>query len=190
MAEYGINEATTLTLQWRASFNIETNRVHITIPVLIICNLAHDFTSRLRHSILAFTIQTLLAFLQIQSIGTNQPSPFQAHPVTTTASVVCVLAYYLSFGAKLWLPTYAAQLGFAMSFLGSFSVASLGSLLLPHSLWRFRYILFVAVMVAEWHPELTRMYNRFVWRLLYRPPRLRTAPPPLLPQTYMDLDHN
>ncbi|KAJ7962496.1 Glycosyltransferase [Quillaja saponaria] len=54
-------------------------------------------------------------------------------------SIISLLLYYLAFGVKLKLPTYAPQkLDSVMDVFGSLSIASLVSLLLPKSWWFIR----------------------------------------------------
>ena len=130
---------------------------NLTFTTLIICNFpAHQATSH--HAALAFIIPILLGFLQIQSMG-SQPSSFQTNPITTIASVICIVAYYLLFVASLRLPNYASQLGILMAAFGSLSVASLVSLLLPNS-WRCgRYIVYVLILVAGLIQMARKVYD-------------------------------
>ena len=150
----------------------------------MIFNIAHAAKSR--HSLISFTIPTLLGFLQLQTQG-SQPSPFQVRPITASASVIGVLGYYLSSIAKRFLPSYASQLILVKSLLGSFSVASLASLLLPSSLWNLRFAFYVLLMVLEFHTQLRKIYDRFARHWHRQSPRMRVAMPVLLPQTSIDL---
>ncbi|KAL6322765.1 hypothetical protein AAG906_018646 [Vitis piasezkii] len=62
---------------------------------------------------------------------------FQAHPINTKVAVLSLLAFVLAFGIELTFhtchisPTCAALLHTTMVLFGSFSLASLASLLFP-----------------------------------------------------------
>lgn len=128
--------------QWRATFYVHHQTFNLSTPVSVTCNFAHDSFTKQRHKIYAFTLPTLLSFLQVQSAG-NTASPFQLHPLTTKASVFGILCYYLTFRAWLCFPLYATQLSFVMALFGSFSFASLVSLLFSDSWWHIKYMFYV-----------------------------------------------
>ena len=188
------------TSQWRATFYAHHQNFNlITTPPLAAGNFAHDSFINprrkidARHKIFAFIIPTLLGLLQIQSAGGITISLFQIHPVTTTACVFCLLGYYLVFMAWLRLPQYATQFSIAMAAFGSFSLASLVTLLLPHSWWHVRYTFYALLAVVELHQLLAILYNRYVRRFILTLRRSWQPNParPLLPRTRMDLrEHN
>ena len=141
------------------------------------------------HRIYAFILPSvLLDLLQIQSAG-NTTSLFQVHPLTAGASVFGMLGYYLAFTAWLRLPQYASQLSIAMAAFGSFSLASLVTLLLPHSWWHVRYTFYVLLAVVELHQLLIVLYDRLVRRfiLTMRRSLQLNSTRHLLPRTRMDL---
>lgn len=103
------------------------------------------------HGILAFLFPILLAFLQLKiSVEVASPSSdlFQTRPIISMLSVSSLLAYCLALGASLGFPCYARSFRIAAVFLGSLSVASLASLLLPHNLFPLPYIIYVLVILV------------------------------------------
>nr|KYP64277.1 hypothetical protein KK1_018869 [Cajanus cajan] len=134
--------------QWQATFYVHQQ------------NLSHDSFTKQRHTIYAFTLATLLCFLQVQSIG-NTASPFQVHPMITKACVFGILCYYLAFRAWLCLPLYAAQLSTVMAVFGSFSLASLVSLLFCDSWWHIKYMFYVLLVMVELHQLVTVLLYKY-----------------------------
>ena len=116
------------------------------------------------HKLYAFILPTLVALLQVQTAG-NITSPSQVHPVTTEACVFGLLGYYLAFRASRLFTQHATKLSIAMAAFGSFSSASLVTLLLPHSWWHTRYIFYFLLVLIELHPLLTLLYDRCVRRM-------------------------
>ena len=148
--------------------------------VFVVQNFANNASSR--HTIHVLIIPTLLAFLQIQSAGNNnEPSSLEAHPFITVISVLSTLGYYFAFRAKSWFPTYSSLFGTLMGVSGSLSVASLVSLLLPHSWWHLKFIFYVILTVAEMDQILKRILH-----YKKHSSRMKSAPR-LLPLTYLDL---
>ncbi|RDX87260.1 hypothetical protein CR513_31300, partial [Mucuna pruriens] len=136
--------------QWQTTFYVHQQTFNHTTPISLTCNFSNDSFTKQRHKIYAFTLSTLLCFLQVQTSG-NTTSPFQVHPATTKASVFGILCYYLAFRAWLCWPLYATQLSFAMALFGSFSLASLVSLLFSDSWWCIKYVVYVLLVVVELH---------------------------------------
>ncbi|KAK8466365.1 hypothetical protein PHAVU_008G075150 [Phaseolus vulgaris] len=134
----------------RATFYIHQQTFNLTTPLSVTCNLAHNSFTKQRHKIYAFTLPTLLCFLQVQTSGATT-SPFQLHPLTAKACVCGILGYYLAFRACLFLPSYASQLSIAMAAFGSFSLASLVSLLFSDSWWHVKCMFYVLLVVVELH---------------------------------------
>ncbi|KAK7340127.1 hypothetical protein VNO77_20821 [Canavalia gladiata] len=179
------------TTHWRATFYAQYQTFNLITPISIICNFGHESFTTHRHKIYAFTLPTLLGFLQVQSSG-NTTSPFQLHPVTTKASVFGILGYYLAFRAWLCLPSYATQLSIAMAIFASFSLASLVSLLLCDSWWHIKLIFYVLLVVVELHQVFTIFCDKCVRRLIL-PLRSwhNNSVVRVLPLTSMDLtDYN
>lgn len=180
--------------QWRATFYVHHQTFNLSTPVSVTCNFAHDSFTKQRHKIYAFTLPTLLSFLQVQSAG-NTASPFQLHPLTTKASVFGILCYYLTFRAWLCFPLYATQLSIAMALFGSFSLASLVSLLLSDSWWHIKYMFYFLLVVVELHQMVTliTLCDKYCVKrltLLWRSWRTNSIQRGL-PLTYMDLiDYN
>lgn len=137
----------TMAGEWQATFYVHQQTFNLITHVSLVCNVAHDSFITHRHKIYAFTLPTLLAFLQVQN--NTAYSPFQVHPVTTRACVFGILGYYLAFRACLCLPLYATHLSIAMTIFGSFSLASLVSLLLSDSWWHIKYIFYMLLAGVE-----------------------------------------
>ena len=177
------------TSKWRATFYAQHQTFNlITIPALAAGNFAHDSFVTRRHKIYAFTVLTILALLQIQSAG-NTISPFQVHPLTTKASVFGILGYCVAYRAWQCLPLYATQLNIAMAVFGSFSLASLVSLVLPHSWWPIKYIFYFLIVLVELYVVVAILYNKYVRRLILSRRSWRTnSAVHLLPLTNMDLN--
>ncbi|KAL2330440.1 hypothetical protein Fmac_018021 [Flemingia macrophylla] len=146
--------------QWQATYNFHQQTFNLTTPVPFICNYSHDSFTKQRHKIYAFTLPILLCFLQVQSLG-NTTSPFQVHPMTTKACVFGILGYYLAFRAWLCLSLYATQLSIVMAVFGSFSLASLVSLLFSDSWWHIKYVLYVLLVAVELHQIVTILFYEY-----------------------------
>jgi len=130
------------TMAGSTTFFIHQQTFNLTTPP---CNFVHNSFTKQRHKIYAFTLPTLLCFLQLQT------SPFQVYPFTTKACVCGILGYSLAFRACLFLPSYASQLNIAMAAFRSFSLASLVSLLFSDSWWLVKCIFYVLLVVVELH---------------------------------------
>ncbi|KAL1360240.1 hypothetical protein AAHE18_04G163800 [Arachis hypogaea] len=181
--------AATFNYQRQATINYFINVYNPTIINLIATTHPDPFIIR-RHKIYAFILFALLAFLQIQNTGST-PSPFHDHPVTTQACFLAIFCYFLAFMASLRLPQYSSQLSTAMAAFGSFSSATLVTLLIPESWWNFRYVFYVLVGMVELHPLLTVLYDRYILRSVLRMRRSwqqnSQRQQQLLPLRYMDL---
>ncbi|CAJ1814918.1 unnamed protein product [Sphenostylis stenocarpa] len=180
---------------WRATFYIHQQTFNLTTPLSLTCILAHNSFTKKRHKIYAFTLPTLLCFLQVQTSGSST-SPFQVHPLTIKACMCGILGYYMSFRAWLFLPAYATQLSIAMKAFGSFSLASLVSILFSDSWWHFKCMFYVLLVVLELHETMmvTMLLHEkyYVKRLtlLWRS-WSRNSVQQGLPLTHMDLiDYN
>jgi len=138
----------------RATFYIHQQTFNLTTPLAVKCNLAHNSFTKQRHKVYAFTLSTLLGFLQVQTSCSTTP-PFQVHPLTAKACVCGILGYCLAFRACLFLPSYASQLSIAMAAFGSFSLASLVSLLFSDSWWHLKCMFYVLLVAVELHEIVT-----------------------------------
>ncbi|AES79954.1 hypothetical protein MtrunA17_Chr7g0245971 [Medicago truncatula] len=173
--------------QWRATFYVHQQTFNITTPISIACNQTHYSFTTHRHKIYAFTFPTLLGFLQVQTAGNNTISPFQVHPLTTKVCLFGILGYYLSFRAWICWPSYANHFSIIMTIFGSFSLASLVSMLLSDSCWYIKYLFYILLVVVELHQMVKILYDKCVrrsilcWRLWHTKSVL------VLPITYMDL---
>ena len=98
---------------------------------------------------------------------------FQAHPINTKVAVLSLLAFVLAFGIELTFhtchisPTCAALLHTTMVLFGSFSLASLASLLFPGAVWPFLLVIYAFLALSNMQ-NLVRKWCHWVHhRLIY-----------------------
>ncbi|RVX00780.1 hypothetical protein CK203_026463 [Vitis vinifera] len=96
-------------------------------------------------ALLTFIVPLLINLTDLK-FWKEADSVFQVHPINTKVVVLILLAFLLAFGIELTFhtchlsPTCAALLHTTMVFSGSFSLASLASLLFPGALWPLLFV--------------------------------------------------
>ncbi|EEF47630.1 conserved hypothetical protein [Ricinus communis] len=111
-------------------------------------------TSTSLHAILAFVVPVLLDFIEIKCQGSSK-SPFETHPVTTQFAIASLLAYSIAYGIELAFPSRLSQA--IMMIIGSCSLASLASLLLPDAARPVPYVLYTSLLVGELYGVATKL---------------------------------
>ncbi|XP_048229388.1 uncharacterized protein LOC125369944 [Ricinus communis] len=122
-------------------------------------------TSTSLHAILAFIVPVLLNFIEIKCQGSSK-SPFETHPVTTQFAIASLLAYCIAYGVELAFPSRLCQA--IMRIIGSCSLASLASLLLPDAARPVPYVLYTLPVMGKLNGVATKLCRWIHQRFLLK----------------------
>ncbi|KAK7349612.1 hypothetical protein VNO77_07106 [Canavalia gladiata] len=170
----------------------------VNVPVIIVFTLKNYTVectpSQCYATIVSIIIPTLVGFVQILSNNQNMIQldfPFNEPSIGTTMTCIfsLVLYYLASRVRKSCFPYYTPEFGIVMDVSASICVASLVSLIVPHSWWLLRYLLYILLFLVELHHCLRGIFHKYFGRFFFPHQRqwCRMNEHPLLPHTYMDI---
>ena len=117
------------------------------------------------HAIFAFMIPVVITLLGQKYQG-KAITPFDAHPITMTFGISCLLAYCLAYGFELKShvaqqpPTHAATLGRSVVVFGSLSLVSFVSILFPVSVQPILFVLYALLLMAFLlHAQVSKLFG-------------------------------